>query len=60
MSSQWAVALLLGLVLPAAAAAQGQVSKLAKSKGWYTSYPAAREAARQSGKPLLVVFRCEP
>jgi hypothetical protein len=26
---------------------------------WLTDLAAAREEARQSGKPLLVVFRCE-
>lgn len=46
--------------LAAPAAAQPPVGKLAKAKGWYTSYDAGRAAARQTGKPLLVVFRCEP
>jgi hypothetical protein len=27
---------------------------------WHTDYPAAKAAARQSGKPLFVVFRCQP
>ena len=31
-----------------------------KSKGWFTSYAAARAEARRTGKPLMVVFRCEP
>jgi hypothetical protein len=26
---------------------------------WLTDYAAARAAARASGKPLFVVFRCE-
>ena len=26
---------------------------------WQTDYSSAQEAARQSGKPLFVVFRCE-
>jgi hypothetical protein len=32
----------------------------AKQAGWFTDYQAARAAARASGKPLFVVFRCQP
>jgi hypothetical protein len=32
----------------------------ARKFGWYTDYAAARAEARKTGKPLLVVFRCEP
>ncbi len=28
--------------------------------GWFTDYAKAKAAARQSGKPLFVVFRCQP
>lgn len=28
--------------------------------GWMTDYNQAKAAARKSGKPLMVVFRCEP
>jgi hypothetical protein len=28
--------------------------------GWHTSLDSARAAAKKSGKPLMVVFRCEP
>jgi hypothetical protein len=31
-----------------------------KPAGWWTDYQAARAAARESGKPLFVVFRCQP
>lgn len=31
-----------------------------KQTGWFTDYQAARAAARSSGKPLFVVFRCQP
>jgi hypothetical protein len=30
-----------------------------KPGNWHSSYEAGRAAARQSGKPLVVVFRCE-
>ena len=28
--------------------------------GWHTDYAAARAEARRTGKPILLVFRCEP
>lgn len=28
--------------------------------GWYTDYDAARTEARRTGKPIFLVFRCEP
>jgi hypothetical protein len=28
--------------------------------GWYTDYAAAKAEARRTGKPILLVFRCEP
>jgi hypothetical protein len=28
--------------------------------GWDTDYEKAKAVARQSGKPLFVVFRCQP
>jgi hypothetical protein len=31
-----------------------------KANGWHTDYAAARAEAKRSGKPLFVVFRCEP
>jgi hypothetical protein len=42
------------------ASAQTATSKLARAKGWHLSYEAGRDEARRTGKPLLVVFRCEP
>jgi hypothetical protein len=43
-----------------AAAQQMSVSQLAKAKGWHSTYETARAEAARTGKPLLVVFRCEP
>jgi hypothetical protein len=32
-----------------------------KARGnWHTDYAAARALARKSGKPMMVVFRCQP
>jgi hypothetical protein len=28
--------------------------------GWFENYGAARAEAKRSGKPLFVVFRCDP
>ena len=50
----------LALAPPGGAAAQESLGQLARARGWYADYEPARAAARQNGKPLLVVFRCEP
>jgi len=31
-----------------------------KQFGWYTDYAAARAEAKRTGKPIFLVFRCEP
>ena len=45
-------------------AQQGSIAdawkKEAAQHGWSTSLPNAREEARQSDKPMMVVFRCIP
>jgi len=28
--------------------------------GWHTDYATAKAEARRAGKPILLVFRCEP
>jgi hypothetical protein len=40
--------------------AKGPIAQVAKQHGWHTSYDTARAEARRTGKPLLVIFRCEP
>jgi hypothetical protein len=32
----------------------------ARKFGWRTDYAAAKAEAKRIGKPMLVVFRCEP
>lgn len=32
----------------------------ARKLGWHTDYAAARAEARTTGKPIMLVFRCEP
>jgi hypothetical protein len=57
----WKLGSLLGLSITALAA--GALAHLpARAQGeavWLTNYEAARAAARQAGKPLFVVLRCE-
>jgi hypothetical protein len=45
------------LCLPHPAGAQ---DPLAAKFGWHTDYAAARAEARRTGKPIMLVFRCEP
>ena len=40
--------------------AQSPASKIASAKGWLNNFEAARTQAQKTGKPLLVVFRCDP
>lgn len=47
------------LCLPAAVHAQVGQADPAKF-GWHTSYDDARAEARRTGKPIFLVFRCEP
>jgi hypothetical protein len=35
-------------------------AQLAQANGWHASFDAARAQAQRTGKPLMVVFRCEP
>ena len=44
--------------LAGSAPAQGKRPE-AQKFGWYSDLETARTAARQSGKPLFVIFRCE-
>jgi hypothetical protein len=51
--------LVAGLLLLTNSALAVEPSEL-KKFGWHTDYAAARAEAKRSGKPLMVVFRCEP
>jgi hypothetical protein len=44
----------------AAGEAAGPLRDVLKAKGWFTSYETARAEAKRTGKPLMVIFRCEP
>ena len=49
------LALTAGTVL-----AQTKTTKEAPSKGWLNDIAAGRAQAQKTGKPLMVVFRCDP
>ncbi len=52
----------VGITLAAAgpSLAQSPASKVAAQKGWLNDLNAAKARAQQTGKPLMVVFRCDP
>jgi hypothetical protein len=54
--------LLAGLVLLVAPGiASAQPRKLDPARhGWHSDYAAARAEAKRTGKPIFLVFRCEP
>jgi hypothetical protein len=45
----------VALAIPAAAANPDPAKT-----GWLADYAAAKAAAKRSGKPIFLVFRCEP
>lgn len=47
------------LALPGIADAQPRKLEPAKY-GWLSDYSAAKAEARRTGKPIFLVFRCEP
>ncbi len=52
----------IGFILTAAniSLAQSATTKIAASKGWLNNLDAAQALAQKTGKPLMVVFRCDP
>jgi opacity protein-like surface antigen len=49
-----------GLILLTTATAHAQGKGNANKFGWYGDYNAAKAEAKRTGKPIFVVFRCEP
>jgi hypothetical protein len=48
-------------LLSIAGVAQGRPPKPDPVKyGWFTDYAAAKAEAKRTGKPIFLVFRCEP
>lgn len=48
------------LCLPLAATPASAQRVNAAQFGWLADYNTARDQARKSGKPIMLVFRCEP
>lgn len=48
------------LILPGVTAAQPSKRPDPTKFGWLTDYNAALAEAKRSGKPIFLVFRCEP
>jgi hypothetical protein len=49
-----------GLATPPCGTAAEPAPRGPKKPEWFGSYEQAKAAARQSGKPMFVVFRCVP
>ena len=60
VSTQAAVVGYLALSAAALPAQQGRGEPQPARQGWLGSLSAGNAQARQSGKPLMVVLRCEP
>jgi hypothetical protein len=59
--NRWLAVGLLGVGLGSNGESSAQdVQQVARANGWLEDYAAARKSARQSRKPLFVVFRCQP
>jgi hypothetical protein len=39
---------------------QSRATQITKEFGWHTNLEGARTTARQTGKPIFLVFRCDP
>jgi hypothetical protein len=48
------------LLLPGVTAAQAPRKTDPTKYGWHTDYDAAKAEAKRTGKPIFLVFRCEP
>ena len=43
-----------------ALAQQSRATQVAKDFGWHVNLEGAKTTARQTGKPIFLVFRCDP
>lgn len=60
---KWHFILTAGVLLASAGVGIAQnstASKAAAQKGWLMNLDAARAQAQKTGKPMMVVFRCDP
>jgi hypothetical protein len=52
--------LALSTLLVVAGASTAAPKPDAAKFGWHTNYAAAKAEAKRTGKPMMLVFRCEP
>lgn len=60
MTNWFSVLMAISAALITSAVSAQRVDRQAAQFGWQSNYQQARESARKSDKPLMVVFRCEP
>lgn len=60
MKTHWYLAVLALALSGGAAMAQSPATKIAPMKGWLNDLNAAKTQAVKTGKPMMVVFRCDP
>jgi hypothetical protein len=53
-------ALALSALLAAAGPEPARPAPDAARYGWHADYPAGKAEAKRAGKPIMLVFRCEP
>lgn len=51
---------LLLLIVASPVFAQTTATRLAPSKGWLADMDKGRALAAKTGKPMMVIFRCDP
>ena len=53
-------ALAVTLLFAGTVSAQSATTKIAPQNGWLNDLASARTLAQKTGKPMMVVFRCDP
>lgn len=51
---------LISLLAAGPALAQSKATQALMAFGWHTNLEGAKTTARQTGKPIFLVFRCDP
>jgi hypothetical protein len=54
------IAIIAVITTNPAFAQNSAASKIAPQKGWLNDFNAAKAQAQKTGKPMMVVFRCDP
>jgi hypothetical protein len=54
------LSLTLLLLSPAPSLAQTKATQQTRQFGWHANLDGAKTTARQTGKPIFLVFRCDP